>query len=110
LIDDPIFSIREIVIPWLLKGNKPDRYTTLKDKNSVEIYEGDIIEAFGGECINGFHEFVLKGPVIFQDGSFSVKNIKDNTYYDLKDANSYLYDLRVFGNIYENHELLEASE
>ena len=42
-LDKSLFSIREILIPWLLVGNEPDRYTSLDDKNGVEIYEDDTL-------------------------------------------------------------------
>jgi len=41
----PIFSIRELVIPWLRQGNKPDEYIDRKDLNDTEIYSGDRVEA-----------------------------------------------------------------
>ena len=48
LIDliDPGFTIREILIPWLQAGNKPDRFTRLHDKNYTAIFEKDIIPKY----------------------------------------------------------------
>lgn len=38
---NPLFSIRELVKPWLLKGGKPDLYA-FDDEHNKPVYEGDI--------------------------------------------------------------------
>lgn len=60
------FSMRELVIPWLSKGNLPDRYTGGQDKNAIDIYEEDAVKDNKGKTwivkwSDEFSRFYLKG-------------------------------------------------
>lgn len=76
------------------------QYTGLKDKNGVEIYEGDILNY--GDYKN-LHE------VVFRNACFWGESIEYGKPTGIGIYNA-LEDLEVVGNIYENPELLETKK
>lgn len=87
---------------FLTNDIKLMQYTGLKDKNGVEIYEGDILKS------------KLKEPIIvgFRDGSFSVKYKRSENVNVSTTLSCFLdkYKAKIVGNIYENAELLKEEE
>jgi len=79
------------------------QYTGLKDKNDVEIYEGDICRCLGGSEFNGHYEYNRIYEVKWQGSGLEM--MIDDCGYGWNYSSGFEY-IEVIGNIYENPELL----
>ncbi|HZK00741.1 MAG TPA: YopX family protein [Tissierellaceae bacterium] len=103
IIDGVVEANEEYIVieNWVpVEKESIGRFTEIKDKNGVEIYEGDIISA----------GFIYDYQVIIEDGHvkgvYKSKATLDEQLLFQEDIDDSGYE--IIGNIYENPELLNS--
>ncbi|EKJ3561488.1 YopX family protein [Enterococcus faecalis] len=103
---DLLYSSKEEYIFRHVKELPLMQSTGLKDKNGVEIFEGDIVQYRDGE-------YSYLGIVKRDCYQFFIDGIEPDDNYDFIDVSN-TFDgtssLEVIGNIWDNPELLEVAE
>nr|DAH64227.1 MAG TPA: YopX protein [Caudoviricetes sp.] len=97
----------ENLVCFEIKPETVGQFTGLKDKNGVEIFEGDVI---GSQNKDRSNWYVSHHKIVWHDTGFVGKQICSRSFIGLehwtRGENGYV----VIGNIYENPELLEQAD
>jgi uncharacterized phage protein (TIGR01671 family) len=95
-------AIKEGIVSHSVKESTIGQYTGLKDKNGVEIYDGDVIKYFH-EHYGHIHTGL--SVIEYHDCNFCLR-IPSRPIFNIWLGSKSLKNIEIIGNIHENPEIL----
>ena len=86
-----------------------DRFTGLKDRHGIEIYEGDIVDYHYFYFAGNEAEVEMKIVVEYDDFLAAFGYRTEDGFYFLQNSGTHENSFEVSGNVYENLELVNPS-